>query len=205
MRWALALMALAWLLRQDDAAPRLVDYPIPPQGLTEGDVHAWAQQMGVTPDELVLAIVVGSEALPGDRTPMPEQLGIAHAVLNRLRLRYWGDTVWRVAMGPWDHTGDLSDYRRPFASTRPPKGARLAHMLDVARQAINAQRIGHTAAGVTHFIHAESASWRDKIVRARDRQGYVPVKLPGTSSLVTFFAPKPGKPEWLQRNRAGWV
>jgi hypothetical protein len=155
-------------------------------------VRKWAAMMGRPVEHLIVAIVVGSESLPGARTPVHEQLAIAHTMINRLAYDHWRRDLWWIAVGKSGRTG--SQGAREYASSRPPSGERLQHMLGVAEAAFAQNAQGYTFQGITHFHHyGDTQRGREVTARWVNQLGYQLKHFEGMTTTFRAFAPSASK------------
>lgn len=196
--WAMLLGWFGWKLIEDDG-PAAV--PIPARPLTERDVAVLADQVGVSPRVLIMAIVAGCESWEG-KTPASETKLIMHTMLNRERFAYWGASMFHIAIGH-KHRTTGPQGARPYATTphasRLPQGERLLRMIAIVEDAMAEQAAGYFADGITHFHHLTgSAAYKRNAAWAN--KGYVVRPFAGAPA-ATFLAPTANKVTWLRANR----
>lgn len=139
----------------------------PEANLTRTEVQKWASDLGVTEDQLVAAIVAGSETSDPNQRPLVIQ-SLFNRQLNenfvKRQERFGGDgSLWAIATNNAPTTGRQGG-RRPYSTARPPTGRALDTALDQVTSVLNQRASGDTRASVVDFLDVRT----QRILNAQD-------------------------------------
>lgn len=120
--------------------------------LTRGDIAGWAQDLGVSEDQLMVAIVMSSETTAYSK----DAPYVIHSLYNRKASDAFPDDMWDIACGGTTTTGKQSGRIREYASGRPPTGESLKDSLALIDKTLGQRASGDIGSGVTSFYHTRA-------------------------------------------------